>query len=123
MTPLYKKNETYLFYNYRPVSVLSSVSKVYERIMHDQIYCHFNNLDLFYNNQYGLRANHSTAYAILELTDKIINEMDKNNIPYQFFIYLSMAFGTLDDKILLHKMQYYGFYNKSLYLMKCFLYL
>ena len=85
VTPLYKKNETYLFYNYRPVSVLSSVSKVYERIMHDQIYCHFNNLDLFYNNQYGLRANHSTAYAILELTDKIINEIDKNNIPYQCF--------------------------------------
>ena len=85
VTPLYKKNETYLFDNYRPVSVLSSVSKVYERIMHDQIYCHFNNLDLLYNNQYGLRANHSTAYAILELTDKIINEMDKNNIPYQCF--------------------------------------
>ena len=61
------------------------VSKVYERIMLDQIYCHFNNLDLFYNNQYGLRANHSRAYAILELTDKIINEIDKNNIPYQCF--------------------------------------
>ena len=123
MTPLYKKNETYLFYNYRPASVLSSVSKVYERIMHDQIYCHFNHLDLFYNNQYGLRANHLTAYAILELTDRIINEMNKNYIAINVFIDLSKAFDILDHKILLHKMQYYGFYNKSLYLMKCFLYL
>lgn len=121
VTPLYKKNENYMFDNYRPVSVLSSVSKVYERIMHDQIYNHFNGLNLFYNSQYGFRSNHSTEYALLELTDRIITEMDNNNIPINIFMDLSKAFDTLDHKILLHKLNYYGFHDKSYDLLKCYL--
>ena len=119
--PLYKKNEKNLFCNYRPVSILSSVSKVFEKIMHNQIYEHFEKLNILYPNQYGFRKNHSTEYAAMELVERIINEMDKNNMPINIFMDLSKAFDTLDHGILFHKLEYYGFKGPSLELMKCYL--
>ena len=121
VVPLYKKNENNVFNNYRPVSILSSVSKVFERIMHDQIYEHFSNLKLFYPSQYGFRKNHSTEFAALELVERIINEMDNNNVPINIFMDLSKAFDTLDHQILFYKLEYYGFKGKSLELLKCYL--
>ena len=61
--PLFKKNENYVFDNYRPVSVLSSISKVIEKVMHIQLYDYFNRFDFLYDNQYGFRTNHSTELA------------------------------------------------------------
>jgi len=121
VTPLHKKNENYIFDNYRPVSVLSGVSKVFERIMHNQIFYHFNNLNLFFKSQYGFRSNHSTEYAALELVDRIITEMDKNNCPINIFMDLSKAFDTLNHEILLYKLKYYGFNDISLKLMQSYI--
>ena len=102
--PLFKEKEKNLLCNYRPVSVLSSVSKVFEKIMHNQIYEHFNSLNILYPNQYGFRKNHSTEYAAMELVERIIREMDKNSTPINIFMDLSKAFDTLDHKILFHKL-------------------
>lgn len=121
VTPLFKKNENFLFTNYRPVSVLPSVSKVFERVMHAQIYEHFNKKKLFFNSQYGFRSNHSTEYATLELIDRIITEMDKNNVPINIFMDLSKAFDTLDHQILLFKLKYYGFDDNSFKLLESYL--
>ena len=49
--PLFKKNENYVFDNYRPVSVLPSISKVIEKVMHIQLYDYFNRFDFLYDNQ------------------------------------------------------------------------
>ena len=119
--PLYKKNERNVFDNYRPVSILSSVSKVFEKIMHNQIYEHFSSRNLFYPSQYGFRRNHSTEYAAMELVERIINEMDNNNIPINIFMDLSKAFDTLDHQILFCKLEHYGLRGKSLELLKCYL--
>ena len=119
--PLYKKNEKYLLSNYRPVSILSSVSKVIERIMHNQIYEHFDKLKIFYPSQYGFRSKHSTEYAAMELVERIIDEMDKNNVPINIFMDLSKAFDTLDHQILYHKLEYYGLKDKSLELLQSYL--
>jgi len=121
VTPLHKKNEKYIFDNYRPVSILPSVSKVFERIMHQQIYHYFDNFKLFFISQYGFRPNHSTELAVLELTDRILMEMDKNNVPVNIFMDLSKAFDTLDHQILLHKLKYYGFRDVSYNLMQSYL--
>ena len=121
VTPLFKKNESNMFTNYRPVSVLPSVSKVFERIMHEQIYEHFKKLNLFFRSQYGFRSNHSTEYAALEIVDRIITEMDKNNVPINIYMDLSKAFDTLDHQILLFKLRYYGFANNSFKLLESYL--
>ena len=121
VTPLYKNKENNLLNNYRPISILPSVSKVFERIMHNQIYKHFTSLDLFYKSQYGFRKEHSTEYATLELINRIIFQMDQNKFPLNIFMDLSKAFDTLDHQILLDKLEYYGFKDMSLNLMTSYL--
>ena len=106
--PLFKKGDIYTFDNYRPISLLPSISKIFERTMYDQIYNYFQNNELFYNSQYGFRKNRSTELATLEIIDRIIQEMDKYNTPINIYIDLSKAFDTIDHNILLCKLKYYG---------------
>ena len=80
-----------LFTNYRPISILSAISKVFERIIYNQLYSFFQNHKLFYKSQYGFRQGHSTEIAALELIDKSTCEMDKGEIPLTIFFYLSKA--------------------------------
>ena len=115
--PLYKQKEDFLFCNYRPVSLLSSVSKVFERIMYNQIYTYLTQLKVFYKSQYGFRQFHSTELATLELIDRITYAMDTNHLPVNIYLDLSKAFDTLDHSILVFKLKYYGFKEKALDLM------
>ena len=119
--PLYKKDEENLLSNYRPISILPSLSKVIERIMHNQVHSFFHRLNLYYNSQYGFREQHSTELATLELIDRITMELDKCNIPINIYLDLSKAFDTLDHKILLHKLNYYGIRGLALNLFSSYL--
>ena len=119
--PIHKKNDNHCFENYRPISILPSVSKVFERIIHDQIYQYFTTSKLFYTSQYGFRTLHSTEFATLELLDRIILYMDKNKQPINIYMDLSKAFDTLDHTILLKKLKHYGIRDKSLDLLTSYL--
>ena len=119
--PLFKKGDIYTFDNYRPISLLPSISKIFERTMYDQIYNYFQNNELFYNSQYGFRKNHSTELATLEIIDRIIQEMDKYNTPINIYIDLSKAFDTIDHNILLCKLKYYGLNGAALDLCRNYL--
>jgi hypothetical protein len=119
--PVHKKDSNNIFSNYRPISILSSVSKVFERVIHDQLYEYFATNDLFYHSQYGFRQKHSTELAALEIVDRIVCAMDKNEIPLNIFLDLSKAFDTLDHQILISKLRYYGLYEKSLCLLQNYL--
>ena len=112
--PLFKKGDIQLFGNYRPISLLSSVSKVFEEAAYGQLYEYFSSHALFYDSQYGFRKYHSTELAALELVDRIHKEIDENKIPFSVFLDLSKAFDTLDHDILLHKLQYYGITGTAL---------
>ena len=121
ITPVYKKDDPKLLTNYRPISLLNSISKVFEKVLAQQIHKYFENNKYFYNNQYGFRAKHSTQHAALELTDRIITDMDKGHIPLNIFIDLSKAFDTIDHNILLYKLKYYGIRNNAYDLMESYL--
>ncbi len=82
------------------------ISKIFEKVIFKQLYQYFQEKQL-YNAQYGFRTDHSTEFATLELIDRVIVEMDKNNTPLNIFLDLSKSFDTLDHKILLKKLNYY----------------
>ena len=69
--PIFKKGDNTTMNNYRPISILPTVSKVFERIIFDQTYEHFKANGLFYASQYGFQKNHCTELAVLELVDRI----------------------------------------------------
>ena len=119
--PIYKKNDLHLFENYRPISILPSFSKIFEKILYNQMFNYFTNSDLFYKSQYGFRSLHSTEYAALELIERIIADMDQNLQPMTIFMDFSKAFDTLNHKILLHKLKHYGFSEKSIQLITSYL--
>ncbi len=103
---LHKKDEETLFINYRPISLLPAISKIFEKVIFKQLYNFFLEMKLFYNAQYGVRTEHSTEPAALEFIDRVVAEVDKKNTPINIFLDLSKPFDILDHKILLKS--YYG---------------
>ena len=112
--PLYKKDNTHLIENHCPISILPSISKVFEKSVYDQIYAYFTQHAYLSNSQYGFRKDHSTEYAILEIVDRITYEVENGNVPISIFLDLSKAFDTLNHDILLSKLQFYGIKGSSL---------
>ena len=119
--PLYKKEDRELTDNYRPVSLLNAISKIFERAAYNQLYKYFQNNELFYKHQYGFRTQHSTELASIELIDQIFHDLDKKKNPVAIYMDLSKAFDTLDHKILLSKLQYYGIHGIALNWFKNYL--
>ena len=93
---------------------MPSISKVFEKVVHSQVYNYFVSNDLFFANQYGYRKNHSTEYAAVELIDRIHASLDNGDLPIAIFLDLSKAFDTISHTILLEKLKKYGFDSVSL---------
>ena len=108
VVPLFKKGDDKIVDNYRPLSLLPSISKLFEKIVFNQLFEYFTQNNLFHNNQYGFRQEHSTEHAALELADRVLFDLDNKNASVAIFMDLSKAFDTLDHSILLKKLNYYG---------------
>ena len=121
VVPIFKKNDPSSFDNYRPISMLTSISKVFERAISNQLVDHFDHNKLFYTSQHGFRGRHSTETATLELTNNIIKDLDSNNNPACVYMDLSKAFDTINHNILLGKLKNYGLDDISLQLMTSYL--
>ena len=88
--------------------MLSSVSKIFENVMLDQILNYFINNNILSIQQYGFRAKHSTEFAALNLVEHLTYKLDNGLIPLNVYMDLSKAFDTLIHDILLNKLNYYG---------------
>ena len=112
--PVDKKDDIHMMQNYRPISILPTISKIFEKVVYEQIQTYFLQNNLFSKSQYGFRSQHSTEHAILELVDKISLALDNGNTPIAFYLDLSKAFDTLDHNFLLSKLKTYGLTDLSL---------
>ena len=81
VTPIFKKGDCTLMSNYRPVSLLPTISKIFERVIHDQMYEYFNEFNLLAEQQYSFRKNHSTEYAAIKLIDHVSKQMENGKTP------------------------------------------
>uniref|UniRef100_A0A672G3Z8 Reverse transcriptase domain-containing protein n=1 Tax=Salarias fasciatus TaxID=181472 RepID=A0A672G3Z8_SALFA len=106
--PLFKKGNKNDFSNYRPVALLSQFSKVLEKLFVIRLNKFIETYKILSPSQYGFRANHSTATALMELTEEITNAMDNKQFLVSIFVDLQKAFDTLDHEILLQKLYKYG---------------
>ena len=116
--PIHKKGYLNDVSNYRPISLLPSISKILEKLIFKQLSTYLNEHKVLYASQYGFRAGHSTELASIELIDRITQDLDKGKIPISIFLDLSKAFDTLDHVILLQKLNYYGITSVELKLFQ-----
>ena len=98
VVPIFKSGDSSKITNYRPISVLSFFSKVFER----------DSRNVLYKYQFGFRHKHSTQQAIITLVNKITSSLDTGDLVIGVFLDLKKAFDTVDHKILLDKMHAYG---------------
>ena len=121
ISPIFKKGDPHLTDNYRPISLLPVMSKIFEKVVFIQLYDYLTKNKLLYDSQYGFRKLHSTELAALEFTDKIILNLDEGKLPLAIYLDLSKAFDTIDHSILISKLKYYGVRGMSLYWFESYL--
>ena len=114
VVPIFKKGNSQLTSNYRPTSLLTSLSKILENIVYKRTISFFNDHEVFNNSQFGFRKNHSTTHAILSLVDKVATAIDRSNHTVGIFLDFSKAFDTINHNILLYKLSHYGIRGRAL---------
>ena len=106
--PVFKKGDKHLFSNYRPIALLPCISKILEKIVYNRLISHLNKYQLLNNSQYGFRARHSCEHALIDLHDRLLNNINNNNHSFGIFLDLTKAFDLINHDILLHKLPYFG---------------
>ena len=106
--PLFKKGSRLSCCNYRPISLLSNISKLLEKLMYSRLYNFSNMYNCFSELQFGFRAKHSTSHALISITEKIRTALDTGHYACGVFIDSQKAFDTVDHTILVSKLEYYG---------------
>ena len=117
VTALHKKGSKLDPGNYRPVSIISSISKVVERIVCEQIEKYLATKNLMYEYQSGFRTSHSTDTCLLYLSDHIKQEVDAGKYCGMVMLDLQKA----SNSILLNKLKAIGFDNTSVSWMQSYL--
>ena len=106
--PIYKKEDPLNCNNYRTISLLSKISKVFEKLMYRRLYCFLEQHDCLYTQQFGFCNSHSTNQALINITEKIRKALDNSNFSCGIFLDLQKAFDTVNHEILIWKLEYYG---------------
>ena len=117
--PIFKggnKNESSL---YRPISILTQINRIFERLLRDRLYDFVKGK--LYRKQFGFRPKNSTEHPVLDLKENILENCSKKQISCILFLDLKKAFDTVSHKILLEKLKYYGVQGVALSLFRSYL--
>ena len=105
--PIFKKGDQQDCNNYGPISVLSDISKLIEKLPYNKLYKFLNQNKCLHNNQFGFQNHHSTNHVLTSITEKIWNALDDGNYASGIFLDFQKAFDTVNYKILLSKLGHY----------------
>ena len=114
LKPLFKKGSKTNPLSYRPVSLLPLISKITEKLIHEQTSSFLSNNEILYNYQSGFRKNHSTDSCLTFLHDKISKSFDKGLMTGMILFDRQKAFDTIDHGILLKKFSTIGYLNHTI---------
>ena len=121
VVPIHKKGDSTSMNNYRPISILSTINKIFEKILHARLTKYIEDFNILYKYQFGFRKNHSTELALIEIVDQIRMSLNNGDMTCGIFVDLSKAFDTVNHEILIDKLHHYGIRGKTLDLFKSYL--
>ena len=106
--PIFKKGDKSLMTNYRPISILSAFSKIFERHIHTELTKFITKFNILHPFQFGFRTNSSTEMALTQIIEEISENMQNGKITCSVFLDLAKAFDTVDHQTLITKLYNYG---------------
>ena len=121
IVPIYKSGNKHNTTNYRPISLISNIAKIFEKIVYTRLTEFFNETKIISEKQYGFLKDKGTKDALAYVTDKIYSNLDMSNVVIATFLDLRKAFDTVNHKILLSKLYCYGIRGPVLSLMENYL--
>ena len=114
VSALFKKGDRCDPNNYRPITVLPTLSKILEKAVHNQLYYFLNENKIITPKQFGFRPKLSTNTALTHFTDNTLLNMDSGHLTGAVSLDLSKAFDTVDHNRLLHKLKSVGLSDDTL---------
>ena len=119
--PLFKKGDKQNFSNYRPISILTSFSKVLEKAVYFQLYDHCSKHNILSGEQFGFRNKLVTTNAIYNLINKTLIALNDKIMVGGIFCDLEKAFDSINHDILISKLNFYGAKGKTMLWFKSYL--
>ena len=111
--PLHKGGSLDKMINFRPISILSSISKIFERLIFNKMYSFIEKYQILRNTQFGFRKGHNTELAVMHTIKSITDALDKDVPVIGLFVDISKAFDSVDHNILLDKLYLLGYKGVS----------
>ena len=101
MIPIFLNGDKKDTVNYKPISVLTFFSKIFEKIMYNQLISFIDQEDILYKSQFGFRKSHSTNHVVISRVEKVNQALNSGKVLVGVFLDLKKAFDTVDHKIVI----------------------
>ena len=122
IVPIFKKGNKQELTNYRPIPLLTSFPKIFEKVIYKRLYDHITCYKILANEQHGFRNNNSTDKVTYQLTNNILKALDDKLLVNGIFCDLTKVFDYAKHDILLAKLEFYGVMGRAHKLITSYLY-
>jgi exonuclease III len=119
--PIFKKGDKHETSNYRPISLLTSFSKIMEKLIFNRLFSHFEKNNILANEQFGFRPHSSTEQAAYVMINGILSALNDKSMVGGIFCDLQKAFDCVNHELLMEKLEFYGVNGKFKSLLKSYL--